>query len=78
MTIGRGKRLMSWMLALAWFIVTYHTLKGVLGGELNDSQLDSLEGIYWTYTGASLLLVTGLMGLDASAKQIIPALKAKS
>ena len=73
--LGRGKRAMAWVILAGWFAATWITFGAVIEGGLSESELRTLDGVYWIFTGGALLLIIPLLGLDATAAQIIPALK---
>lgn len=69
----RGKRRLAIRVAVAWGLFSLACLAGVVFGQLGQFELDALVGLHSAVTMTSGVLIFGLLGLDATAAQIIPA-----
>ena len=73
MDAERGKRRMARKVFTGWASFSLLCLAGVVFGDLSDFEVDGLRDLHSAVTTMSSLLIVGLLGLDATAAQIIPA-----
>lgn len=71
---ARGKRRMAW--SVAGFLAVYSLLNGFLvWTSTTEFVVAALVSMHAAIAMGSIVLILGLMGLDATSAQIIPALK---
>lgn len=66
---------MVWRVLSGWGLFSALCLSAVVFGDLGQFALNAVVSLHSAVTILSSVLIVGLMGIDATASQIIPAWK---